>query len=142
MVMATQPQVPLRRKEASALRRAAILNAARTVFARQGYADTVVEDIARQAEIGKGTLYLYFPSKEQIYLAALLEDAQGLDAETRTAMASAKKWQDKLRAYIEVRLRYFDEHQDFVRIYLTEFRSMCMTGKPVHAELYRLSEQG
>src|SRR5438445_9550042 len=136
MVISTRPRAPLRRKEASALRRAAILNAARTVFARQGYASTVVDDIARQADIGKGTLYLYFPSKEQIYLAALLEDAQHLDGESRAAMAAVKNWGDKLRAYIEVRLRYFDEHQDFVRIYLTEFRSMCMQGKPIHSELY------
>ena len=57
-------------------------------------------------------------------------------------MTAAETWQNKLRAYIEVRLRYFDDHQDFVRIYLTEFRSMCMQGKPVHNELYRLAEHG
>src|SRR5215813_12799197 len=112
MVTATRPHSSPRRKEASARRKRAILDAARTVFARQGYADTVVEDIARQANIGKGTLYLYFPSKEQIYLAALLEDSQRLDAETRTAMAAAGNWRDKLRAYVELRLRYFDEHED------------------------------
>jgi AcrR family transcriptional regulator len=131
-----------KRKQANAdRRRRAILDAARTVFARQGYSSTVVEDIARQADIAKGTLYLYFPSKEQIYMAALLEDAQQLDGECRAAMAAAESWRDKLRAYIEVRLRYFDEHQDFVRIYLTEFRSMCMQGKPINAELYHLSER-
>src|SRR5689334_11096948 len=142
MVTGTQSPGSKKRQEASAQRRHSILSAARMVFARQGYASTVVEDIARQAEIAKGTLYLYFPSKEQIYLAALLEDAQRLDEETRTAMAAAKTWQDKLRAYLEVRLRYFDEHQDFVRIYLTEFRSMCLQGKPLHSELYRLAEHG
>jgi AcrR family transcriptional regulator len=142
MVTATRARSSPRRKEATAQRRRVILEAARTVFARQGYADTVVDDIAGQANIGKGTLYLYFPSKEQIYLAALLEDSQRLDADSRTAMAAAKSWRDKLRAYVELRLRYFDEHQDFVRIYLTEFRSMCMQGKPIHAELYRLWEQG
>jgi AcrR family transcriptional regulator len=111
------------------------------VFAKQGYAGTAVEDIAGQAGIGKGTLYLYFPSKEQIYLAAFLEDARRLDLESRAAMAAAGDWRDKLRAYIEVRLRYFDEHQDFLRIYMTEFRTMCILGKPVHSELYRLTEQ-
>lgn len=130
-----------RKQEAAAQRRYAILEAARTVFARQGYANTGVEDIAEQAGIGKGTLYLYFPSKEQIYLAALLEEARRLDAESRAAMAAADTWQEKLRAFVEVRLRYFDEHQDFMRIYMTEFRSMCLLGKPVHAELYRLTEQ-
>ena len=41
------------------------------MFARQGYSETVVDDIAGQAGIGKGTLYLYFKSKEEIFLAAL-----------------------------------------------------------------------
>jgi len=132
----------LSRKEATAQRRDAILEAARVVFARQGYANTVVDDIAGQAGIGKGTLYLYFPSKEQIYMAALLEDARRLDDESRAAMAAVESWRDKLRAYVEVRIRYFDEHQNFVRIYLTEFRSMCMQGKPLHADLHRLAEQG
>jgi AcrR family transcriptional regulator len=132
---------PNRKKEAAAQRRDAILEAARTVFARQGYSSTVVDDIAVQAGIGKGTLYLYFPSKEQIYLAALLDEARRLDAESRAAMAAADTWRGKLRAFVEVRLRYFDEHHDFMRIYMTEFRTMCMLGKTVHAELYRLTEQ-
>src|SRR5437016_9091801 len=133
---------PSRRQEASELRRLAILQAARTVFARQGYADTVVDDIAAQAGIGKGTLYLYFPSKEQIYLAALLEDARKLNRLSRERMAAAATWQDKLRAYMEVRLEYFDAHQDFLRIYLTEFRNMCMQGKPLAAELHHLVQEG
>lgn len=130
------------RKESSAHRRSAILEAARAVFARQGYANTVVEDIAAQAGIGKGTLYLYFPSKEQIYLGAFLEDARRLDAESRQAMAEAQSWRDKLRAYVEVRLRFVDTKQDFLRIYMTEFRSMCMQGKPLSSELHRLGEEG
>ncbi|HEY2018618.1 MAG TPA: helix-turn-helix domain-containing protein, partial [Bryobacteraceae bacterium] len=143
MVTLPSPRGQLKRKEASEQRRSAIIKAARTVFARQGYARTVVEDIARQAEIGKGTLYLYFPSKEQVYLAALLEDARQLDQESRAAMAAAAEdWREMLRAYMAVRLKYFDEHQDFVRIYLTEFRSMCMQGKPLHAELFQLAQQG
>src|SRR5436309_11849374 len=87
------------RQAASAQRRSAILHAARTVFARQGYADTVVEDIATEAGIAKGTLYLYFPSKEQIYMAALLEEARRLDADSRAAMSAAATWRDKLGAY-------------------------------------------
>src|SRR5205809_7318405 len=114
----------VRRKAATEQRRCSILQAARAVFARQGYSDTVVDDIAVEAGIGKGTLYLYFPSKEQIYLAALLEDARELDRLTREGMASAATWQDKVRAYMDVRLRYFESHEDFVRIYMTEFRSM------------------
>jgi AcrR family transcriptional regulator len=131
-----------KRKESGEQRRISILQAARTVFARNGYANTVVEDIAQEAGIGKGTLYLYFPSKEQIYLAALLEDARELDQKSRKAMAEANTWQEALRAYVEVRFNYFDAHQDFLRIYMTEFRGMCMQGRPLSAELYRLAEAG
>jgi AcrR family transcriptional regulator len=131
-----------RREEASEQRRLEILRAARKVFARKGYADTVVDDIAAEAGIGKGTLYLYFPSKEQVYLAALLEDARKLNRLTREAMGAAATWKDKLRAYMEVKLSYFDAHQDFVRIYMTEFRNRCMQGKPVAAELHHLVQEG
>src|SRR5689334_826203 len=131
------------RKAATEQRRCAILEAARTVFARKGYTDTVVEDIAVQAGIAKGTLYLYFPSKEQIYLAALLEEARKLDADSRAAMSAAVTWQDKLHAYLNVRLHYFEAHQDFLRIYMTEFRSMClMQGKPFAAEFIHLAQEG
>jgi AcrR family transcriptional regulator len=123
-------------------RRDAILEAARAVFAREGYADTGVQDIARQAGIGKGTLYLYFRSKEQIYLAALLEDARKLERITGEAVAAAGTWQEKVRAYIEVRLKYVDAHQDFFRIFTTEIRNVRVMGRRVEAEFYHLIEHG
>lgn len=130
------------RKAATERRRGAILQAARAVFARQSYAETVVEDIAIQAGIAKGTLYLYFPSKEQIYLAALLEESRTLVADSRAAMSAAATWQDKLAAYLQVRLRYFEAHQDFLRIYMAEFRGMCMQGKPFAVEFIHLMQEG
>jgi AcrR family transcriptional regulator len=133
---------PSNRKVASEHRRSAILQAARTVFARQGYAETVVEDIANEASLGKGTLYLYVPSKEQIYLAALLEEARQLDADSRAAMSAAGSWREKLAAYLLVRVHYFEAHQDFLRIYMTEFRGMCMQGKPLSAEFIHLTTAG
>ena len=131
-----------RRTAATELRRHSILQAARAVFARQGYADTVVDDIATQAGIAKGTLYLYFPSKERIYLAALLEQARQLDADSRAAMSAVPTWREKMGAYLQVRLLYFETHQDFLRIYMTEFRGMCMQGKPLVAEFIHLMQQG
>ena len=130
------------RKAAMEQRRCSILHAARAVFARQGYADTVVDDIASQAGIAKGTLYLYFPSKEKIYSAALLEEARQLDADSRAAMGAASSWREKLGAYLQVRIRYFETHQDFLRIYMTEFRGMCMQGKPFAAEFIHLVHEG
>src|SRR6266508_4747378 len=50
-------------------REARILRAAVVCFARQGYYGTTVEEIAAEAGIAKGAAYVYFPSKEAIFLA-------------------------------------------------------------------------
>lgn len=52
-----------------AARREAILRAARTVFARNGFHGTTIADIADEAGIALGTVYLYFPSKNAIFAA-------------------------------------------------------------------------
>ena len=55
----------------SAYRRGEILEAARRVFARKGFAKAGIGEIAREAGIAKGTVYLYFRSKDAVYWAAL-----------------------------------------------------------------------
>src|SRR5262249_34108578 len=50
-------------------REARILRAAVACFARQGYYGTTMEEIAAEAGIAKGAAYVYFPSKEAIFLA-------------------------------------------------------------------------
>src|SRR5215475_15899800 len=57
-------------------------------------------------------------------------------------MAHAATWRDAVAAYVMVRLLYLEEHGDFLRIFLTELRSMCMLGRPLNGELYRLVEDG
>jgi AcrR family transcriptional regulator len=131
-----------KRKDAAENRRAAILNAARLVFGRKGFAATGIDDIAETAGIAKGTVYLYFTSKEEIYLEALLERARDVEAVSRAKIHAAPSWKEKIRAYMETRLEYLSAHQDFFRIYATEFRNMCMRGKAMDAEVHDLIREG
>jgi AcrR family transcriptional regulator len=57
-------------------RRFAILQAAIALFARKGFAGTGISDIARAAGVSHGTVFLYFPSKEALFHAAVLEPLQ------------------------------------------------------------------
>ena len=50
-------------------RRAAILDAALRVFGQYGFRRTSMDDIAREAGIGKGTIYLSFTSKDEVFQA-------------------------------------------------------------------------
>jgi AcrR family transcriptional regulator len=54
-------------------RRKAILAAARKVFWEKGYSRSTMPQIAAQAELAPGTLYLYFPSKDALYVELLME---------------------------------------------------------------------
>src|SRR3954470_22154723 len=89
-----------------------ILEAARKVFARKGFDQTTVDDIAAAAGVAKGTLYLYFRSKRDIYLAALKEGVLALHAESDHNMAAAINTPDKLRAFVATRVTYFEQNRD------------------------------
>jgi TetR/AcrR family transcriptional regulator len=65
-----------RREREKQRRRDDILNTAKDLFFDKGFRDTTIDDIARLAELARGTIYLYFENKEEIY-ATILED--GLD---------------------------------------------------------------
>ncbi|MDY6850671.1 MAG: TetR/AcrR family transcriptional regulator [Thermodesulfobacteriota bacterium] len=54
-------------------RRLEILNAARTLFRVRGYSGTTMEDIAREAELSPGALYLYFKNKEELWASLSFE---------------------------------------------------------------------
>src|SRR6516165_6481790 len=101
-------------------RKRAILDAARTVFSRKGYSETAVDDVAEEARVAKGTLYLYFRSKEELYLAALASDLRAMNAQGRAEMEQAGNLRDKLRAFLRVRLEYSKSREAFLRIYLAE----------------------
>src|SRR5437879_12066461 len=61
--------VPDRRQRRSAEIRERLLDAALKLFAEKGFAETTVEDITNAADVGKGTFFNYFPSKDHILLA-------------------------------------------------------------------------
>jgi AcrR family transcriptional regulator len=70
--------------------RAAILEAAREVFAEEGYDAAGVRDIIRRTELASGTFYNYFPDKEAVFRAVLDESAQEVRRRLRTVRAGAR----------------------------------------------------
>jgi AcrR family transcriptional regulator/predicted DNA-binding transcriptional regulator AlpA len=68
----------------------AILEAAFRVFSQRGYHNATVDDIAREAEVSKGTCYQYFSGKEEIFMATMERTLRVLLAEAEAAGAQAK----------------------------------------------------
>jgi len=61
-----------RKKREREMRRQHIMVAAKRVFTQNGYDKSTVEDIAKEAELSPGTLYLYFKSKDELYASLCL----------------------------------------------------------------------
>ncbi len=61
-----------RKKREKERRRQQIMVAAKRVFAEKGFTRTTIEDIAREAELSPGTLYLYFKNKDELYASLSL----------------------------------------------------------------------
>lgn len=73
--MTTQNVRPIRARspEEKALRRSDILRAAERLWTTTAYADLSMNQVAREVQLAKGTLYLYFETKEELFLALLAE---------------------------------------------------------------------
>lgn len=101
------------------LRRSEIIAAALKVFARKGFHNTRAEDVAAQARIAKGTLYLYFDSKEAIYESALQYAIAELNALVDQQLLRASAPEERIRIFIEARLSYWGEQGELYRMILT-----------------------
>src|SRR5882757_4833884 len=101
-------------------KRERILGAALKLFAHEPYQAVTMDRVAEAANVAKGTLYLYFPSKDALYLGIL---SDGLDSAYRTYQASADPrlpLVERLRRAITVTVEFFDHRRDFLQFYATE----------------------
>src|SRR2546423_2422006 len=79
-------------------KRGAIMRAATKVFARSGYFNSKVADIARAAGVADGTVYLYFKSKEEILRSIFDRNTTEAIAVGREELAKIKDPREKLRS--------------------------------------------
>jgi AcrR family transcriptional regulator len=111
----------------SDFRRTEIINAARSVFARKGFANGIIDEIAKEAGIAKGTVYLYFRSKTEIYRAVLDHDMESLNKSILEHIDAARNLKDKIRAFTFSRLENAEERKEFFRIMDTESANLSYT---------------
>lgn len=119
--------IKTKQKLVSEFRRAEIIDAARTVFARRGFAHGIIDEIAKEAGIAKGTVYLYFRSKTEIYKAVLDHDMKVLKKGTRDEIDAAITLKEKIGAFILSRLKNAEERKEFFRIMDSGQQNLSMT---------------
>ena len=111
----------------SEFRRAKIVDAARSIFARKGFARGIMDEIAKEAGIAKGTIYLYFRSKKEIYKAVMDRDMEFLNKITLERMDAALNLEGKIRAFTLARLENGEARKEFFRIMDSESGNFGLT---------------
>jgi AcrR family transcriptional regulator len=114
------------------LRKEQILKVAEKIFSLNGYYETFVEDIIKEAKIGKGTFYQYFKSKEDIYITLLKKVLLGWEehAFINPVQLKSNNISDLFKEIIKRSLEFFAENDDLCNIYLRVNRGHAQIFKP------------
>lgn len=132
MPRTTRPRGRPRDASLAARRREEILVVATRLFAERGFASTDLQVAADALGVGKGTVYRYFPTKRELFLAAvdramrLLKDT--LDAATANIDEPLLRMQTAVRTY----LGFFDAHPEYVELLIQERAEFKDRKKPTY----------
>ena len=121
----------------SETRRRRVLDAALEVFTRDGYGDTLVDDIARASDTSKGGVYFHFPSKQALFLSLLDEAAHLLLDRAERAMAAERDPIARGDAALKAVLKTFGGHRKLARLLLVDALG---AGHEFNAKLAELHE--
>lgn len=101
-------------------RRLSILRAAETLFAKQGLHQTNLEDVAAEAEISKGTIYLYFKNKQDLFFSVIENKYQDYFTGLENELRKAASLEEAVRLLISYQLMHSKNHHHFFRIMMSE----------------------
>src|ERR1700733_2687245 len=93
-----------------------LIQAAERVISSKGYHQTRIADIASEADVGLGTFYLHFKTKNEIFIELIEHGAAELRAEVNLAKAGVESVEDKLRITLGTILDAAAEHPEQFRI--------------------------
>ena len=121
MPVATSTRRPARSQKTGD-KRDLILRAATKLFARRGFFNAQVADVAREAGIAAGTVYLYFQSKDDLLISIFERTMrQGIEA-ARQALAGVSDPVERLRRLARVHLERLGQDRDLAVVFQVELR--------------------
>lgn len=118
------------------LTRQRIVEAALEVFAKKGYHEATMDEIASVSQVSKGGLYFHFPSKQDLFLALADAAANMLIGKMEQAMeTSGLRRRQKMRLAVETAFQLLERHRPMARLV---FLKMGSLGPPFDAKLMEI----
>ncbi|MFQ5842723.1 MAG: TetR/AcrR family transcriptional regulator [Thermodesulfobacteriota bacterium] len=126
-----------RRRREFLTRRADILLAAEKVFAAKGFYGSTMDEIAKRAEFGTGSLYRYFQGKKDLYFSLIDEKVEEITRLVGAELGKDLPPIDRIASILHLQLSFIQKNRDFFKIYISERNRFEWTmkddlGKGVH----------
>lgn len=115
-------------------RKAEILDAAAVVFAAHGFAGTQVQTIADKLGVGNGTIYRYFGTKEELFLAAVVRGLSELTHAIEPIMDAGLEPVETLRRIVTEYLRFFHRRPEMAELFIQERAAFPKHHRPLYFE--------
>jgi TetR/AcrR family fatty acid metabolism transcriptional regulator len=104
-------------------KREAILDAAIRVFAEKGFHGSRISDVAKEAGVAEGTIYLYFRNKDDLLLSVFSKRVGAFVEDVNTYVALQKTPGDKLKAIVEKHFSHLESDPHLAQVLQIELRS-------------------
>ncbi len=111
-----RPEVQEEKEEKKEKKRRIIIRASLRVFARKGYETTAVDDVAREARLAKGTLYLYFKDKQDLYLQVMLNVLERLETYVSEQIEESQDPFQQMGAIARAQMAFFSSNRGYFRL--------------------------
>ncbi len=95
---------------------AGILDAARQAFAENAFHDVLMDDVAKEAGVGKGTIYRYFPDKESLYFAVIFDGVEDLQRRIQSTLPDRGDMEGTIRDLVATLISFFRQNRFFFRL--------------------------
>lgn len=122
----------LRRQQHHELNRNQLLDAAEEVFGAKGFHATTLKEVADLAEFSVGSVYSFFPSKDELFLQIFLRRGAELLPAMEAVVEGDDPPLDRLHALVDLEVGFFREHRHFARLYLRSAPSTSLPPMPVY----------
>ncbi len=106
------------------MRQQEILSSARELFLQKGYHNTTLEEIAQHAEFGKGTIYNYFSSKEELFCGILDDLIEEAHKTAESSINAPGDVRSKFTTYAKRIVSYAEVNSDIFQLVIREMHSL------------------
>jgi AcrR family transcriptional regulator len=115
-------------------RKEEILRTATELFAEQGFSDAVTQALAERLQLGKGTIYKYFPSKRELFLAAADRVMRKMQEQILARIAGVEDGLEQVARGIVAFLTFFAAHPEYVELLIQERAQFKDRKRPTYFE--------